>query len=499
MKKSIKKNFIYNLIYQVFLIIVPVVVTPYISRVLGAAQIGQYSYSYSIVSYFILFAALGFGFYAQREIAKFQNDKVEQSKIFWEIIIVRLFSTIISFFALILLSFIPFFKDYRLLIMLLSINVFSTCLDTTFIFSGNEDFKQIAIRNFVAKSIVIASIFIFVKTQNDLWIYTLIQGLSPLLSALFMLPFLKKYLVKVSYKELKPTKHIVPCIKLFIPTIAISIYTMLDKTMIGSMIQGEITVIEDGVEVVKKLSDVESGYYNQAEKIVKILITIVSALGTVMIPRNSYYFGKGDLVSAKKNVMTGLRFAYLLAFPLMFGVIAVSYNFSPWFFGNGYEKVPFLMQVFSPLILAIGLNTVFGNQYLIPSSRDNQYTISVVIGASTNLILNAILITFYGSVGAAISTVCAEFIILFVQLFFLRKDITLLNVISSGWKYLVAGIVMFIPCYIVGLKLSSSILNTFIIVVIGIFVYGIMLLILKDEFIYSILGKLKRKKNNNEK
>ena len=498
-KKSVKKNFIYNLIYQVFLIIVPVVVTPYVSRVLGAAQIGQYSYSYSIVSYFVLFAALGFSFYAQREVAKYQDDKYEQSKIFWEICIVRLISTLIAFFALIGISFIPFFNDYRILLLILSLNVFATCIDTTFIFTGNEDFKQIAIRNFIAKTIVIASIFIFVKSTNDLWIYTLIQGLSPIVSSLLMIPFLKKYLVKVSYKELKPTKHFVPCIKLFIPTIAISIYTMLDKTMIGSMIQGEITVIEDGVEVVKKLSDVESGYYNQAEKIVKVLITIVSALGTVMIPRNSYFFAKGDVISAKKNVMTGLRFAYLLAFPLMFGVIAVSCNFSPWFFGDGYEKVPFLMQVFSPLILAIGLNTVFGNQYLIPSSRDNQYTISVVIGAGTNLILNAILISFYGSVGAAISTVCAEFIILFVQLFFLRKDITLLSVISSGWKYFVAGIVMFIPCYIVGLKLSSSILNTLIIVAIGIFAYGIMLLILKDEFIYSILGKLKRKKNNNEK
>lgn len=498
-KKSVKKNFIYNLIYQVFLIIVPVVVTPYVSRVLGPAQIGQYSYSYSIISYFVLFAALGFAYYAQREVAKFQNDKVEQSKIFWEICIVRLISTLISFVILIGVAFIPFFYDYRTLLLILSLNVFSTCIDTTFLFSGNEDFKQIALRNFVAKILIIISIFVFVKSKNDLWIYTLIQGLSPIISSLFMLPFLKKYLVKINIKELKPKRHVIPCLKLFVPTIAVSIYTMLDKTMIGSMIQGEITIIEDGVEVVKKLSDVESGYYNQAEKIVKLLITIVTSLGTVMIPRNSYCFANGDLVSAKKNVMTGLRFAYLLAFPLMFGVIAVSYNFSPWFFGDGYEKVPFLMQVFSPLILAIGLNNVLGIQYLIPSSRDNQYTISVVIGAGTNLILNAILINFYGSLGAAISTVCAEFIILFVQLFFLRKDITLLNILSSGWKYFVAGIVMFIPCYIVGLKLSSSILNTLIIVVIGIFVYGIMLLILKDEFIYSLLGKLKRKKNNNGK
>ena len=164
-------------------------------------------------------------------------------------------------------------------------------------------FKQIAIRNVIAKTIVIASIFIFVKSTNDLWIYTLIQGLSPIVSSLLMISFLKKYLVKVNIKELKPIHHLKPCLRLFVPTIAISVYTMLDKTMIGSMIQGEMTVIENGVEVVKKISDVESGYYNQAEKIVKLLITVVSALGTVMIPRNSYYFANGDLVSAKKNVM----------------------------------------------------------------------------------------------------------------------------------------------------------------------------------------------------
>ena len=274
---------------------------------------------------------------------------------------------------------------------------------------------------------------------------------------------------------------------------------MLDKTMIGSMIQGEITVIEDGVEVVKKLSDVESGYYSQAEKIIRLLLIVVGALGTVMTPRNTFCFANGDLEGAKKNVMMGLRFASLLIFPFMFGIIAVAHNFSPWFFGAGYDKVPILMKIFSPLILAVGLNGVLGNQYLIPASRDKQYTISVVIGACTNLILNAVLITFYGSIGAAISTVCAEFVILLVQLFFLRKDVSMINILSNGWKYLVAGIVMLIPCYIAGLKLESSILNTLIIVIIGVFVYGIMLLILKDEFIYSILGKLKRKKNNNEK
>lgn len=497
--KSIKMNFIYNLIYQVFLIIVPVIVTPYVSRVLGADKIGQYSYSYSIVSYFTLFAGLGFSYYAQREIAKHQDSKMEQSRIFWEICIVRFFSTMIAAILFFIVASISYFNDYKFLLYILSANVLAVSIDTSFIFQGNEDFKQIAVRNFIAKLIVISCIFGFVKKSEDLWIYTLIQSLSPVLSALLMIPFLKRYLQKIKLSELKPIKHLVPCLKLFIPTIAVSVYTMLDKTMIGMIIQGETTVIENGVEVTKKISDLESGYYNQAEKIIKILITVVTALGAVMIPRNAYYFNTGETEKAKDNVIKGIKFAFLLALPLMLGVICVADNFSPWFFGAGYEKVPLLMKVFAPLILAIGLNNVFGIQYLIPSGKDAIYTISVLIGATVNLVLNTVLIYFYSSMGAAIASVCAEFSILIFQMIYLRKEISPIKTILSGWKYLLSSCVMFVPCFFMGKYLESSILNTILIVLVGVFVYGIMLLVLKDSFVldylHKFVSKFKKSKN----
>lgn len=493
-QKSIKKNFIYNLIYQVFLIIVPVIVTPYVSRVLQADGVGQYSYSLSIVSYFSLLAALGFTYYAQRAIANCRDDKEKQSKIFWEIVIIRFISTLLSLSIFVSLVFlVPAFNDYKILLLILSGNILAVGIDVTFIFQGNEDFKQISIRNFFAKIIVVSCVFIFVRNKNDLWLYTLIQALSPLFSAVLMLPFLKKYLVKVPLNSLKPIKHLVPCLRLFIPTIAVSVYTMLDKTMIGAMIPGETTIIENGQEVIKKISDLESGYYNQAEKIIKIFVTIVTSLGTVMIPRNSYFFANNQVDKAKNNIFKGIKFAYFLAMPLMLGVICVANNFSPWFFGEGYEKVPLLMMVFSPLVVAIGLNNVFGIQYLIPSGQDTKYTISVTCGAVFNLGLNAILIPFMSSVGAAIASVSAEFLILIIQMIMLRKVFNPLKVLISGWKYVLAALIMFVPCFFMGRALPPSIINTLLIVLVGIATYVLSLIIMHDEFLISIFYKVKEK------
>ncbi len=492
--KSIKKNFVYNLIYQIFLIVVPVVVTPYLSRVLQSDGIGQFSFSSSVVSYFTLFAALGFSYYAQRAIAKHQNNKDEQSKIFWEICIIRVFSTVFSFLLLLALAFlIPKLSSYKYLLLILSANVLAIAIDTTFIFQGNEDFKQISIRNVISKTITICCIFIFVKTRNDLWIYTLIQGLSPVFTALMMIPFLRKYLVKVKISDLKPLKHLGPCLRLFIPTIAVSIYTMLDKTMIGIMIPGETVVEVGGEEVVKKIADIENGFYNQAEKIIKVFVTTITALGTVMIPRNAYYFANGQEDKAKDNVWKALKFAYLLALPMMAGVLCVARIFAPWFFGDGYEPVPILMMLFSPLILAIGLNNVFGIQYLIPSGQDTKYTISVTCGAALNLLLNLILIYYFKSVGATIASVSAEFFILLIQIIMLRKVFNPLKVIGCCWKYLVSAAIMFVPCFFMGQLLQPSIVNTLLIVVVGVFVYGMCLIIFKEMFVMSAFAKIRSK------
>ena len=486
-KPTIRKNFVYNLLYQVFLVIIPVVTTPYLARVLHSDGIGQFSFSYSIASYFLLLGNLGFSYYAQREISKCQDDKHKQSCIFWEICIIRFGATIIAGCGLIVLSLFPYFSDYRFLLQLLSILVFANAIDPSFVFLGNENFKELTIRNIIVKSLMVASVFIFVRFESDLWKYCLIQGLNPFVSALIMIPFLRNYLVKVKREELSPWKHVVPSLRLFVPTIAISVYTMLDKTMIGLLVQGEITVIEDGTEVVKKIADIESGYYNQAEKIVKLLLTIVAALGGVLVPRNAYLYANGKEKEADLNVQKGFSVAFFLAVPLSLGLIAISDNFCPWFFGPGYEKVPLLMRILAGLILAIGFNNVYGPQHLIPSGKDRQYTIAVVAGAAINFGLNIVLVYFYASIGAAIASVVAEAAILIIMAFMCRKRFSIPRILLSGWKNIVAGIIMFLPCFSMGLFLPSSPIYTILIVFVGFVTYIGMLALLKDHFFLSFI------------
>ena len=259
--KSITKNYLFNLINQILLIIIPIITTPYVSRVLGADGVGKYSFSNSIASYFVIFASLGFMYYAQREIAKYQDNKKKQSEIFWEIIIVRsvsVLTALIVYFAAIVLG--VFKEEYTLLMMILSVSILAVAFDISFLFAGNEDFSKTVVTNTVVRILNVIAIFVFVKDRNDLWKYVLITVLTVLTANASLSVYAKNFLCKIEIKSLRAIRHIKPAVILFLPTIAISVYTYLDKSMIG-VITG---------------SDFENGFYDQADKIVNIVLTVVT-------------------------------------------------------------------------------------------------------------------------------------------------------------------------------------------------------------------------------
>ena len=475
MKKSITKNYIYNLIYQILLIIIPIITTPYVSRVLGADGVGKFSFSNSIASYFVIFASLGFGYYAQREIAKYQDNKKKQSEIFWEIIIVRFVSVstaLIVYFAAIVLG--VFKEEYTLLMIILSINILAVAFDISFLFAGNEDFSKTVLTNTVVRILNVIAIFVFVKDRNDLWKYVLITVITVLTANASLSVYAKNFLCKIEIKSLRPIRHIKPAVILFLPTIAVSVYAYLDKTMIG-VITG---------------SDFENGFYEQAEKIVKMVMTVVTSLGTVMIPRNANAFERKDMEAIRRNIYRSVRFVLFLGIPMMIGLIAVSDNMVPWFLGDGYYKSANIMKILSVLILAIGLSNVFGLQYLIPAGEDKKFTISVTCGAITNFLLNLVLIRLFKSYGAAIATIVAEIAVAVIMFCFIRKNISLREILKSSIKYLISGIIMFVPCFMLGRILAPSIINTFIIVFTGVVVYLICLILLKDGFFFEIANRL---------
>lgn len=474
-KKSVKKNYIYNLIYQILVMIIPLITTPYLSRVLGAENIGIYSYTLSITTYFILFGSLGVAMYGQREIAYVQDDKDKRSKAFYEIFIMR----IITLFISLIIFYITFCikGEYNVYYKILILEIIANAIDISWYFQGLEEFKKTVIRNTIVKLISVVCIFVLVKNNNDLNKYFAIYVLSNVIGNLSLWLYIPKYTSKVKLNELKVIRHLKPTIILFIPQVATQIYTVLDKTMIGA-------IIADKSEV---------GYYEQAQKIIKLLMTIATSLGTVMMPRIAATYSKGNKEKVREYMNTSFSFIMLLAFPLMFGIISVANKFVPLFYGNGYEKVIPIMCIISPIIIFIGLSNVTGTQYLLPTKQQNKYTISVVMGAVVNFILNIILIKKYASIGASIATVVAEFCVTLSQFILIRKNIKFKEVIPIIYKYIIASIVMFIASMVVGCCITNNILSIFIQILVSVIIYLGVLIIMKDKMIDEGINIVKKK------
>ena len=411
---------------------------------------------------------MGIALYGQREIAYVQNERKKRSLLFFEIFILRFITMIFS----IILFYFTFVQgtEYQLFYKILLIELIATILDISWLFQGLENFKKIAIRSLIVKIISIVSIFVFVKTSNDLWKYVLIYSLSTLIGNVSLWIYTPNILNHVSFKELRVFKHLKPTIILFIPQMAIQVYTILDKTMIGI--------------ILKDMSEV--AYYEQSQKVIKVLMTIVTSISTIMLPRIANLYSNSDRNRINDYMYKTFNFVFFLGIPIMIGVLVVSNNFVPFFFGSGYEKVVYNMMIISPIIILIGFSSVIGNQYLITTKKQKEYKISVFIGAIVNFFLNIVLIIFLKSYGAAIATVIAEASVTIVQLMFIRKDIKLKRIFELSKNYCIAGIVMLLVCLLINIFNMGNIYILILKLIFGVITYFIMLMILKDKFLFTM-------------
>lgn len=481
MNKSITKNYLYNVAYQILAMVIPLITTPYISRVLGAENIGIYSYTLSISTFFILFGSLGIALYGQREIAYLQNDKKKYSNTFWEILILRCITMTISI-IIFYFTFAIGNNNYNLYYKILILELIGNMLDISWFFQGLEEFKKTVLRNTIVKLIALFLTFTLIKTKNDLPIYFVIYVLSVLLGNLSLWLYLPKYLSKVKFTELKIFRHLKPTIALFIPQIAIQVYTLLDRTMIG-------TIIADKSEV---------GYYEQSQKIVKTTLTIITSLGTVMLPRVASTFAEGNNEKINEYMKNSFELVFMLAFPLIFGLISVSDAFVPFFFGEGYDKVIVLIKVICPIILLIGLSNVIGMQYLLPTKKQKEYTLSVLYGAIVNFIFNSLLIPKYGAIGASIGTVIAETTVTGTQIIYTRKDFDYKKILKYTKNYIIASVIMFICLLITRHFIANNVISVIAQVLVGMIVYALILVIMKDEFFMGLIKKFTKNKKDSK-
>ena len=453
------KNYAYNLSYQLLLIVLPIITTPYVTRVFSSNDLGTYSFFNSIVTYFLLLATLGVANYGTKEISA--NRKIIR-KNFWGIYTLQLGAAICSFILYVMLCLtLPVMKNP--VAYILGFSLLSKALDISWLFQGLEDFRKITVRNITVKLAGVISIFLFIRSANDLYLYVFLLTSFELLGQLSMWIPAKEFIGKPYFDLMYTKSHLKPVILLFLPQIAISLYVTLDSTMLGAL-----------------ASTRDVGIYDQALKIVNILLTLVTSLGSVMLPRVSNLLSSGDHKAVNKMHEMSFLIYNLVIFPIMAGMLIVNDDFVNFFLGQDFQEARYAIAIMIFRMFFIGWTNIMGIQILIPHNKNKEFMLSTTIPAIVSVGLNLLLLPKMGYIGAAIVSVLTEALVWGIQLFYTRsylREVPILGsllkiIISSGVMY---GILLFIKKFLN----VSPMINVGLYAVLGAIIYASLILILK--------------------
>ena len=457
---STKKNAAYNVAYRLFSVLLPLITAPYLSRTVGTYGVGMYSKAWSISYIFCLIGMLGLNDYGVRTIAQARDDRKELDRTFseiWQMQLLVAGITLIFWFGYVFLVA----GEEKVLALHLTMMSVSCLVSFDWCLMGLDIFKPIALRNTFVKTAAAVCVFIFVKNENDLWIYAFVWSLATLLGNLSCAVTLKG---KVTYYRVPmrdSLKHLRPCAVLFISVMAVNIYRTMDKVMVSAIA---------GLD--------QNGLYENAEKIIYCLSGFILAIGTVMMPKISNWQKRGETEKIARNIDKSMDLVICMVSAMAFGVAAVADRFTPLFYGEDFRYSGTLMAPLGFSLIMIGFANVIRTQVVLPQKRDTIFVKSVCCGAVVNLIVNALLIPSMKSMGAVVGTLLAELTLPVVQFIILRKELPYKTYISYVGIYAVIGGIMLVCVRLVAKWLPTETwVNLGIMTATGIVVYGALCLV----------------------
>ncbi len=478
MAQSVKVNYILNLINTGTQLLFPLLTFPYICRVIEPDGIGQVNFFQSIISYISLFTSLGISMYAIREIARNRDDVVKMNRTTVEILLLRMALTLVGYVVVaILCLFVPQIQVNISLFLVLSLTLFFTAIGCEWFYQGIEDFLYITIRGLIIKVISVCLLFLLVKTKDDLLLYGWYCVIGSLGGNIFNFFRLRKYIhpENIIFSRLDIKRHIKPALKVFSFNVVTSIYLQLNSVLLGFM-QGALAV----------------GYFASATKIMQMLMSLSSCLGSVMMPHASYLLAEGREQEFNCLVQKSYDFTIASALPIMTGLICCAPALIRVLCGTPFEPSILASQIIAPIILIVGISGVWGIQILYPKGQINIVTICCAIGAVTVLVFNLILIPLLSFTGSAIAYLAAEISVTVSMYLIAKKHLQLKYIKKEHLTYIIGCIIMGIVLYVIT-KLHLSNLSTLVLQgSVGILTYFAVLLLRKDEFVMLIVDKIKR-------
>ena len=473
MDKKLLVNYFYNILYQVVTILAPVITVPYTTKVLGS-YLGVNAFTASFVQWFIIFGIMGINNYGIKTIGTVRDDRKLLSKTFREIFMMQQCNLALVFVIYLLYVSLSS-MEYKLIYFIQGLTILSTMFDISWFYLGIEDFKVNSLRNILVKIIGVVLIFLLVKTQDDLWLFVLINAVTAIFGQAIMLLQLRKYVdpVKVTIQEAYHD-HFRDNLILFVPQIATSIYNVLDQTLVG---------------ILATDWEAQSAFYQQATRFVRMFLYLITSIGSVIMPRIANVYGKGDTEKVASYLNVTLKLALYLSIPIMFGTASVAPSLVPWFMAPEFAVVSKLIIVACPIILLISLSNVFGVQFLLPTGYMKEFSASVVIGALVNLGANAFLIPRLGALGACIALVLAESSVTLFQFVVMRGKLTFDVKKRTVLIYLLDAVGMSAIVLLIGRALGPSLKTNVIQVACGGIFYLGVLTLFKEEFHMTVIAK----------
>lgn len=465
------KNYLYNLSYQILTIILPIITVPYVTRIFTSEDLGNYGFYNSIVSYFSLFAMLGIGIYGTKQIAAARDV----SSTFWNIYAIQLIASLLALFVYVItLVSIP--KMSGMVPIILGIVLLTKMIDISWLFTGKEDFKKITLRNTMVKVAGVISIFTFIKSSEDLYLYIFLIVIFDFLGQFVMWIPAKKFIKRPSFDTKIIKKNLHPIVLLFLPQVAISLYVVLDRTLLG---------------LLGSYSDV--GIYEQGQKLTSILLTVVSSLGAVMLPRVANLLSERKEKEAQNMVRFSFILYNLIIFPMIFGLIAINEIFVKLFLGQNFQDVKYVLYIIVFNIMFIGWTNILGYQVLVVRNKNKEFMLSTTIPAIVSVAVNITVIPFFGYIGASITSVVVEFLVFAIQWYYSRNIINKNLLFNKDLaKIICSSLVMFGVVMLCKIMLGfDGIVGLVIYLVVGGISYLAMIFLLKTVNIREMKGMLK--------
>ena len=464
-KESLTKNYFFQFAYQVLILVIPLVLSPYLTRTLRENALGTYTYVNSIAYYFVIVANLGISVHGKRLISRKYNDEIELRKAFWSLMIVH---TIISLASVLvyLTWFVLIQKQDKTIYLIETLYVLSALFDITWLFYGLENFSSVVIKNAVVKVSECLAIFMFVKSEEDLWIYTLICALGICLGQVVMIPQAIRLVKPIRVTKEDCKQHIKPLLVFSVALIASTLYTIFDKTLLGLM-----------------STKANVAFYEYSNKIVMIPQTFVGVIGTVMFPRACKLADEGKMDEQKKYIHISAILTAFIGMGSIFGLWGIAPLFAKIYYGDAFASCGNIIIALSPTIYIVGAGSILRSQCLIPNGMDKQFNLCIVYNAVINIILSTALIPVLGIYGAVIGTLSAELFGLIYQMVLCRNLIDLKDTYMTVIPFAIIGGLMFLGIKGASVFLDNGPRSLIIEFLIGVDIYG------AGSFLYFFIFK----------